>query len=450
MIDTLPHFLQEAKKGMADKSYRAQLNANISNYQNSFKSSVQHFSNLELAKMRAARLRWKTIDHLDKYLIEFESNFIKAGGKVHWAIDLHDVVGSVNNILKKKNIASLLYDVDRYANELSIHESLKSDSLNIIEINNGANTAHHEAQLISNVSEGEPDSQYNKKQNGLKKEYNLSAMAAAIRIQKRTELLQADAGISTAQFFIADPGAIVIGDDDGASLFSSCLPKISIILAPIDRIVPTIGDIDTMLSLYAIYKNCAPQLRYNTLLTGPRTADDKDGPVELHIILIDNGRSNVLAHQPQRKVLSCIECNACLPASAIYKTVGGKSYPGPAKAVSIPLAFGPEKYKYLADLATLDGSGSEACPVKISFPKLTLENRRLFIEQGSGSRIDKLYYFAWKKAMLKRDIFNIAGIDSRKKIMEFYFIKTNEGLRSWPKTTAKSFNQQWREKMVYK
>ena len=254
------------------------------------------------------------------------------------------------------------------------------------------------------------------------------------------------AGIATAQFFIADPAAIIIGDDDGASLLTAGMPRISIILAPIDRVVPSFVEIDTLLSLYSTYHNGKPQQTYNTILTGPRTIVDKDGPGELYIILIDNGRTNVLSYETQRKILSCINCGACLPASAIYKTVGGKSYPGPARAVSIPLAFGPEKYKYLSDLATMDGSGSEACPVKISFPRLTLENRKLFVEQGFGSRNEKWFYFAWKKAMLKRDIISWTGIDARKKVMESYYRKSKEELRSWPASPSKSFNQLWREK----
>ena len=430
MIETLPHFLLESKKGMADKSHRDQLNHNNSEYQTSFQKSVKQFPNIELAKMCTARLRWKTINHLDKYLIEFESNFIKSGGKVIWAKDMDEVTTSIDNILGKGNVNSLLFDSGRIPGELSLNESLQNGVLKVTDLNKAA-AASNSSLLRNDVND-------------------LEKSAKQLKNRFRFELLKENAGITTAQFFIADPGAIIIGDNNGSSLFSMGIPRISIVLAPIDRIAPSMSDIDMMLSLYATYKNGVRQNTYNSIITGPKIANDKDGPEELYIILIDNGRSNILSHEPQRRVLSCIDCDACLPASAIYKTIGGKSYPGPAKSIGIPLAFGPEKYKYLADLATMDGSGSEACPVKISFPRLTLENRKLFVEQGFSPRSEKMYYYAWKKTMLKRDIMSWTGIDSRKKLMHLYYKKSNEGLRSWPHNETKSFNQQWREKVKYK
>ncbi len=420
MIDILPQFISEAKKGMADSGHRQRMNSFVSQYQTSFQTSVKQFANLELAKMRAERLRWRTINHLDKYLIEFESNFIKSGGKVIWAQDMQEVTKEIINILDKNNAVKVTSCTDQQTEELNVNDALKSDSRKITETASAAAAA-----------------------NSMNK---MEDAADTIRQQLHKEFIQANAGITTALFFIADPAAIVIGDNNGAALLTAGMPRISFVLAPIDRIVPSLVEVDTLLSLHATYQNGKSQHAYNTILTGPRTVTEKDGPEELYIILIDNGRTNVLSYEAQRKILSCINCGACLPASAIYKTVGGKSYPGPARAVGIPLAFGPEKYKYLADLATMDGSGSEACPVKISFPRLTLENRKMFVEQGFGSKKEKWFYFAWKKAMLKRDIISWTGLDARKKVMESYYKKSKEGLRAWPISSTKSFNQQWREK----
>ena len=136
MIETLPHFIQEAKKGMADKSHREQMNLTISRFMGSFQKSAKQFPNLELAKMRAARLRWKTINHLDKYLIEFESNFIKSGGKVIWAKDMDEVTTSIDNILSKGNVNSLMYDSGRHTGELSLSESFQNGVLKVTDLYN--------------------------------------------------------------------------------------------------------------------------------------------------------------------------------------------------------------------------------------------------------------------------------------------------------------------------
>ena len=424
------------------------MNRDIEQYQDSFQKSVKQFPDLELAKMRAARLRWKTINHLDKYLIEFESNFIKSGGKVIWAKDMDEVTTAVDNILKKGNVNSMLYNSGRHKGELSIGESLQNGVLQVTDLHDTPVNIPTPGQFIADANPSIKNNSHEKDYTGIHDSKKNDAELHVNQLSKiyRHDFLKENAGITTAQFFIADPGAIVIGDNSGSSIITAGIPRISIILAPIDRIAPSFSELDLMLSLYATFRHGNQRHTYNTIITGPRMANDKDGPEELYIVLIDNGRSNILAREPQRRILSCIECEACLPASAIYKTVGGKSYPGPAKAVGIPLAFGPEKYKYLSDLATMDGSGSEACPVKISFPRLTLENRKLFVEQGFGSQNEKWYYYAWKKTMLKRDIMSWTGIDARKKVLQLYYKKSAEGLRSWPQQKGKSFNQQWRDK----
>ena len=451
----ITEFIQEAKKGMADTVLRQKMQSYASKYQLTFQKSIKQFAHLELAKMRAARLRWRTINHLDKYLIELESNFIKSGAKVIWAQDMQEASSEIIGILQKNNSHTVTTCSDSNTEELSISHLLKREQWQLIETNYNHLINRSAGDLIpsfSSTNSGEISDQLKQslQNSGIKEKNNPEAIAALIRENLRKEFTLANASITTAQFLAADPGAVIISDNEGAALLTACMPRINIVLAPIDRIIPSLTEIELLLSLFSTYNDGKPQHTYNTIITGPRTANDKDGPEELYIILIDNGRSNVLAHEPQRKILSCINCNACLPASAIYKTVGGKSFPGPAKAISIPLAFGAEKYKYLADLATMDGSGSETCPVKISFPRLTLENRRLFVKQGHGSKSEKWFYFAWKKAMLKRDILSWTGVDARKKILEFYFKKSDELLRSWPEHPAKSFNIRWREKMGHR
>ena len=451
MTEMRTEFIKEAKKGMADTVLRQQMQSYLSQYQHAFQKSVRQFAHLDLAKMRAARLRWRTINHLDKYLIELESNFIKSGAKVIWAQDMEEASLEIINILKKNNSHTVTTCTDSISEELSIGNLLKQEQWQLIETNYSHLIRRSAGELVPSFSAtNSTEISYRLKealqQSGLQEKNDPEKIALFIRENLRKEFTLANASITTAQFLAADPGAVIISDNDGAALLTAGMPRINIVLAPIDRIVPSLPEIELLLSLFSTYNDGKPQHTYSTIITGPRTANDKDGPEELYIVLIDNGRSNVLAYEPQRKILSCINCNACLPASAIYKTVGGKSFPGPAKAISVPLAFGAEKYKYLADLATMDGSGSETCPVKISFPRLTLENRRLFVKQGHGTRLERWFYFAWKKTMLNRNLLSWTGIDARKKVMEAYFKKSSEQLRSWPDQPVKFFNQRWREK----
>jgi L-lactate dehydrogenase complex protein LldF len=274
-------------------------------------------------------------------------------------------------------------------------------------------------------------------------------LAHHIRRRLRYALTGTEASVAAAQFLIADAGAAVLSDDEGATMFTSGIGRVSFIVAGIDCIVASSRDLDLLLSVYSTFSTGQPLKTYNTIVKGPRQASDVSGAEELYIVLIDNGRSEVLSHQHQRQVLSCINCGACLSASAIYKTVGGKAYPGPAQSIAAPVKHPGPEYKYLAELATLDGSGSEICPVKINFPSLVLHNRHDMVERGMNSGSEKWFYFAWKKAMLKRDMMSWAGAAARNKILENYF-KSREGLRAMPVSAAKSFNQMWRERLGFK
>lgn len=453
MIATQAEFTKESKKVMADAAHRTRIAAYNNNYSKSFKESAANFNDLELARKRAARLRWKIINHLDKYLIEFESHVIRSGGKVIWAQDNNEAVESIQSILAKQGESKFVARSTSVSRDLANHAGWKQHQVEVMEVDYGNFILHADQDQSSHTIIPALHKSSDEIADAFSKHFDLKnkspkSIASLIRNEMHHSLLNASVAVSGAQFLIADEGAAVLCDDEGATLYTSSFPKTNIIVASIDSMLSGLQDLDLILPLYSTYSAGEPLRAYNTIVKGPKQQGEFSGAEELYIILIDNGKSEVLAQEEQRQVLSCINCGACLPASSIYKTVGGKAYPGPAQSIAAPVTFGSE-YKYLADLATLDGSGSEACPVKINFPKLVLHNRKSFVEQGLNSNNEKLFYYAWKKAMLKRDIISWTGINARSKVLETYY-KSKEGLRQMPSPAPKSFNQQWREKMGYK
>jgi L-lactate dehydrogenase complex protein LldF len=189
---------------------------------------------------------------------------------------------------------------------------------------------------------------------------------------------------------------------------------------------------------------------YNSIITGPKQSEELDGPEELYVILLDNGRSEVLSHEIQRQAMTCIKCGACQFSCPVYLSAGGGEFSSPLAAVTIPLqSSNLEAQEQAIKYSTLCGSSREVCPVKIDFPRLLLQNRKLFIDKGLNARSEKLFYFFWKKAMMKRDIMNWKGIKAGKYIMES-LNKSRSGLRDMPTVVPKSFNEQWREKMNFK
>lgn len=454
MIANYADFTKESKRVMADPSHRIRIAGYQSQYQQSFSDTVSHFSDLELAKKRAARLRWKIINHLDKYLIEFEASVIRSGAKVIWAQDYAEAFEAIHSIVKKHDASFFVSRSNAVCGQLVHSSAWTKENIEVKEADYGNfilhadnDSASHSVLPALHKSVEEIQHAFAKRGNG--NDDTPQGLAKFISSEMRESLMSSAVAVSGAQFLIADEGASVLCDDEGAGLFTSSMPRTGIIIASIDSMLSSMQDLDLMLPLYSTYSTTEKLRAYNTIIKGPRQQDELSGPEELYIILLDNGKSEVLGQEEQRQVLSCINCGACLPASSIYKTVGGKAYPGPAQSIAAPVAFGTDQYKYLADLATLDGSGSEVCPVKINFPKLVLHNRKNFVEQGLNSNNEKLFYFAWKKAMLKRDIMSWTGINARTKVLESYF-KSKEGLRKMSAPAAKSFNQQWRERLGFK
>ncbi len=424
-------------------------------YQEAFKSGVRQFSNLETARERAAFTRWKTIENLDKYLIEFEANFIKSGGKVIWAQDITDALEEILTILKRASNKTILKSKSQTSVEIGLHERLNHEGFKSVETDTGdyilqqfGEEGSHMVLPALHKPLAEIANLFHKKF-GVNENADPQELVAHIRKELRSEFLSAGAGITGANFLIADPGSIVIMENEGNAQLTASLPKIHIVIAGIEKLLPSLADLDLFLPLLSTYGTGQELTTYNTIITGPKQSEELDGPEELYVILLDNGRSNVLGHEVQRQAMSCIKCGACQYACPVYRSAGPADFPSPIAAVTTPLQQDMEANQHLSHASTLCGSCREVCPVKIDLPRLLLQNRKLFIDQGINPRSEKWFYFFWKKAMLKRDIMNWKGIRAGKYIMENLY-KTKDQSRVMPTIAAKSFNELWREKMNFK
>ena len=193
---------------------------------------------------------------------------------------------------------------------------------------------------------------------------------------------------------------------------------------------------------------------YNTILSGPRQADETDGPEEMYVILLDNGRTNLLAQKEQREGLYCIRCGACLNACPIYKNIGGHTYnttySGPIGSIITPHMRGMEEFKHLSNASSLCGKCSEVCPVKIEIHKMLLLNRRDAVKEGQVTGKEKMGWSLWKKGMMKRSNMDFFGGKWKNRLMRMFFKKTWGQHRAMPNVAEKSFSEQWKEKQQQK
>lgn len=419
-------------------------------YDKAFQAASGQFNNLELARARATHARWKSIENLDSYLIEFEANFIKSGGKVIWAQDSIEAIDAIIDISKKSSAQTILKSKSTTAEEILLKERSHIEGYNIIETDAGDYIAdsmddHSGHMILPAIHKSLEEINQHFGFNNLSPEQ----LVAIIRERLRELYLSADIGITGCNFLIADPGAIVLTENEGNAQLCASLPKTHIVITGIDKILPSLNYLDLFLPLLSTYGTGQKLTTYNSIITGPKQPEDLDGPEELYVIIIDNGRSSVLEHKTQRQASTCIKCGACQFNWPVFMSNPETSFADPLSVITSPLKDNFESQEDAVKHSLLDGNLEDICPVKIDFQKLLIENRRLAVDKGLESRTNKLFYFFWKKAMLKRDIMNWKGIKAGKYIMEGLY-KSDIGLRDTPSIADRSFNEQWREKLNIK
>ncbi len=457
MSEQAEQFLTDAESKVFDKEHRRKLAFNISQYDKKVVEGKHQFDDLELAKQRAANIKWRTIENLEKYLKEFESNFSKRGGKVIWAQNAEEAIAEINTIMKRVNAKTVVKSKSMTTEEIHLNRALDKEGIESVETDLGEyivqlrnEAPYHIVTPAMHLSKEDVAKTFNEKFllpiNSTPQE-----ITAYVRKKLREKYQSAEVGITGANFLIADVGAVAVTENEGNALLSVAFPKVHIAIAGIEKIIPSLNDLDlfwTLLSTHGTGQNITV---YNSIMSGPRQPDETDGPEEMYVILLDNGRTNLLAEQNQRQALSCIRCGACLNGCPIYKGVGGhaygSTYSGPIGSVITPHYNGMNEFKHLSFASSLCGKCTEVCPLKIDLHKLLLYNRQESVKEGLSTKSEKWIYIFWKKAMLKRNLMNKGGAKAKNFVLQNFFKKSWGDRRELPKIAEKSFNELWKEKM---
>lgn len=438
-----------------DLSHRKKINFNISRYDHSVLTGKQQFSDLELAKERASHLKNKIIANLDKYLIEFESNFLKKGGKVIWAQNAEEALFETLNILEKYKTTSVVKSKSMVTEEIHLNDALEKKQIEVVETDLGeyiqqldGEPPYHIVTPAMHKSKEDVAALFNKKF-GLPADSTPQQITQFVREKLREKFIKAEAGITGANFLIADTGAIAVSENEGNALMSMAFPKVHIAIAGIEKLIPSVKDLNLFWPLLATYGTGQNLTVYNSIINGPKQSADDEGPEEMYVILLDNGRTELLAQPEQRRALGCIRCGACLNGCPIYKNVGGHTYgatySGPIGSVITPHFKGMEEYKHLSFASSLCGKCTEICPVKIDLHNLLLYNRKGAVKGGYSDKTEKWSMFFWKKAMLSRKIMEKGGASIKNFMIKQFFKKTWGERRELPEIAPKSFNQWWKE-----
>jgi L-lactate dehydrogenase complex protein LldF len=456
MTQITDNFHKESELKAFDPEHRRKINFNIGKYNAAVENGMKEFSNHELARQRASYIKEHTILNLDKYLIEFEQNFTRNGGKIIWARNTEEALMEIDKIFKARSAKLVVKSKTMTTEEIHLNEFLEKNGVEVVETDLGeyivqlaGQKPYHIVTPAMHMSKKDIAELFVKKLN-IPPTDDAQELTLTARRLLRQKYLDAEIGITGGNFLIADVGGVAVTENEGNARLSTTFPKVHIAVVGIEKLIPSLEDLGLMWQMLATSGTGQPVTVYNSVFTGPRQPGETDGPEEMYVVLLDNGRTTLLADPEKRVALKCIRCGACLNTCPVYKNIGGHTYKttysGPIGSVISPHYLGMKEFKHLSYASSLCGSCTSVCPVKIPIHELLLLNRRQSVREGHFAKAEKFGFQMWKKAMMNRKLMNIVGGGVKSKAANYMFAKSWGKRRGKIKVASKSFNELWKEK----
>ncbi|MHB1214315.1 MAG: LutB/LldF family L-lactate oxidation iron-sulfur protein [Thiobacillus sp.] len=394
MKPTSHAFTDNARHALHDRTLQQALGKAGAGFVDKRRAAVDALPEFEALREAGRAIKDHALANLDHYLVRFEQQLVASGGQVHWAETPDEACAAVLDICRAAGAKMVAKGKSMVGEEIAINEALEGAGFEVVETDLGeyiiqlaheppshiiAPAVHKTRAQIADLFEDRHH------QPGLTRPLEtVPQIVDEARQVLREKFLAADVGITGANFLIAETGSTVIVTNEGNGDLSATLPRLHIVLASIEKVVPTLEDASVLLRLLARSATGQETTTYTTFFTGPRRAGDADGPDAFHVVLIDNGRSQMLGGA-FHEMLRCIRCGACLNHCPVYSAVGGHAYgwvyPGPMGAVLTPLMVGLHEGRPLPNASTLCGRCEEVCPMGIPLPGLLREHRRREFER---------------------------------------------------------------------
>ena len=406
MRETAEVFKAKSTVKAEDLEHRRKINFNISKYNAVVPQGKKQFSDLEAVRKKAKTLKWKAIESLDTQLEEFERNFMKRGGRVIWADTADDALKAIGEICSRHDCKTVVKSKSMATEEIHLNEFLEKNGIESVETDLGEyiqqlddEPPYHIVTPAMHKSKEDVARLFTDKL-GTRPGMSPEELTMVARNNLRGKYISAEVGVTGANFIISDTGSIAITENEGNGRLSCAWPKVHIVVAGIEKVIPSLEDLALFWPLLSTFGTGQKVTVYNTIISGPRQPSETDGPEEMYVILLDNGRTNILADPKQRESLYCIRCGACLNACPVYKNIGGHAYgttySGPIGSVITPHMKDLDEWKHLSFASSLCGNCTEVCAVKINLHELLLDNRHQAAVGGSIGLSERLAWKIWK------------------------------------------------------
>lgn len=445
-------FDQNAKAALADSHLRGALKNATSLFGERRKAAAASLPNWEDLRSEARAIKDEVLSHLDRYLEEFVGNAESRGAKIHWARDAAEANSIICGLATERNARTVVKSKSMTTEETHLNTALEAAGMQVVETDLGEYIIQLAEEPPSHIiapaihkTRGQIAELFNAEL-GMPLTDDIARLTSTARATLRDRFAAADVGISGVNFAIAETGTIVIVENEGNIRLTTSLPRVHIAVMGIEKVLPRFADLDVFLKLLPRSGTGQRLTTYQSYITGVKRQQVDEGPEELHIVLLDNGRSRMLAHPVTRQSLACIRCGACLNACPVYQQVGGHAYgsvyPGPIGAVITPQLMGIEKAAQLPYASSLCGACREVCPVKIDIPRLLL-HLRAEIAPRKGKLAERLAFKMWAQVMMRPSLYKMSSVVGR--IMQ-RFVPVS---KAWTKgrdlrpIESKSFHELW-------
>lgn len=449
-------FLAKSEVKTQDLEHKRKLAFNIRKYDDSVVKGKQQFTDLDLARQKSKNIKWRALENLDQYLEQFEQAFTARGGKVIWANNAQEANEAILAICRDKNAKQVVKSKSMVTEEIHLNAFLDQAGIESVETDLGeyiqqldGEAPYHIVTPAMHKSKEDVARVFHEK---LGTEPNLSPQEITMiaRQNLREKYTSADIGITGGNFLIADIGGVCVTENEGNGRLSTAFPKTQIAIVGIEKMLPSLNDLSLFWPLLSTFGTGQKVTVYNTVFTGPRQANETDGPDEMYVILLDNGRTNLYQRPEVRESLYCIRCGACLNACPVYKNIGGHAYgatySGPIGSVISPHLTSFEENQHLSYASSLCGACTAACPVKINIHGMLLINRTISVEEKMNSKSEAFAWSLWRRGMRSRTLMNSAGSGLKNLMLNRLFGATWLRRRSGTAFAPRTFQQLWKER----
>jgi L-lactate dehydrogenase complex protein LldF len=470
---TSPTFKQNARHALDD----AQLQRALGNVRAGFidkrRKAIDALPEFDALRDNARDIKNHVLANLDHYLEAYEKKVVESGGHVHWAESAEDARRIMLDICRKSGARTVTKGKSMITEEIGLNDFLEENGVRPVETDLGEYIiqlrGEHPSHIIApavHLNKDQVEGDFRRVHTHLPADRDLTepeTLLAEARQVLRAQYFAADIGITGANFLVAETGTSIIVTNEGNGDLTQTLPKVHVVMASIEKVVPTLEDAAQILRVLARSATGQDMSVYTTLSTGPRREGDPDGPQEYHVILLDNGRSSMLGTEFQ-DMLRCIRCGACMNHCPVYHSVGGHAYgwvyPGPMGAVLTPSLIGVDQGGHLPNASTFCGRCESVCPMRIPLPKMMRHWREREYERGLNPATQRYGLGVWAWFAKRPRLYHLGaacGIPllsllagARRRFSALPLAGGWTKHRDLPAPESRTFMQQWQQREALK